>query len=77
MAEQQRRLSDKILGAFHHACDNRDADVAEQLLRALELALTTEGGLGRVDQRENMGPVVEAYTRLRELRRRRLQLVVA
>lgn len=77
MADQQRRLSDKILNAFHHACDNRDADVAEQLLRALELALTTEGGAGRTDQRENMGPVVEAYTRLRDLRRRRLHLIVA
>jgi hypothetical protein len=75
MADQQRRLSDKILGAFHQACDHRDLEVAEQLLRALELALTTEGGAARVDQRQNMGPVVEAYTRLGDLRGRRLRLV--
>ena len=27
-----RRLSDKILIAFHHACDQADYEVAEQLL---------------------------------------------
>ncbi|MBN9000249.1 MAG: FAD-dependent monooxygenase, partial [Rhizobiales bacterium] len=34
---QGRRLSDKILAAFHHACDQSDLEVAEQLLRTLEL----------------------------------------
>ena len=28
-----RRLSDKILLAFHHACDQGDYEIAEQLLR--------------------------------------------
>ena len=76
MADQQRRLSDKILSAFHQACDHRDLEVAEQLLRALELALTAEGGAERVDQRQNMGAVVEAYARLGDLRNRRPRLVV-
>src|SRR6476619_2698145 len=35
-----RRLSDKILIAFHHACDQADYEVAEQLLRILEMMLT-------------------------------------
>ena len=32
-----RRLSDKILIAFHHACDQGDFEVAEQLLHILEM----------------------------------------
>ena len=35
-----RRLSDKILIAFHHACDQGDYEVAEELLRILEMMLT-------------------------------------
>ena len=35
-----RRLSDKILIAFHHACDQGDFEVAEELLRILEMMLT-------------------------------------
>jgi len=31
-----RRLSDKILTAFHHACDQRDVEVAWELLNVLE-----------------------------------------
>lgn len=31
-----RRLSDKILIAFHHACDKRDISMAEDLLRTLD-----------------------------------------
>lgn len=76
MDEPSRRLSDKILSAFHQACDHRDVDVAEQLLRALELVLTEVGGPGHVDQRQNMGAVVEAYARLNTLRGR-LRLVEA
>src|SRR5580698_6222207 len=34
-----RRLSDKILIAFHHACDQGDFEAAEQLLHVLEMML--------------------------------------
>ena len=34
-----RRLSDKVLVAFHHACDTSDLEVAEQLLATLEMML--------------------------------------
>ena len=35
-----RRLSDKILIAFHHACDENEFETAEQLLHVLEMILT-------------------------------------
>jgi hypothetical protein len=34
-----RRLSDKILIAFHHACDQRDIEVAAELLDVLEFMI--------------------------------------
>lgn len=69
MAEHSRRLSDKILAAFNQACDQGRIEVAEHLLRALELALTRHGGKGRPENRTELGPVVEAYGRLEALRR--------
>lgn len=63
-----RRLSDKILLAFHHACDQGDLEVAEQLLHVLEMMLirrplTPEGG-----RRRNMESLVAAHERLWHLR---------
>ena len=34
-----RRLEDKLLIAFHHACDVNDLEIAEQVLRVLEVML--------------------------------------
>ena len=59
-----RRMSDKVLAAFNQACDEGDADIAEMLLRALELILTREGGANSADKRGEMGAVIEAYSRL-------------
>jgi hypothetical protein len=72
MPASGRRLSDKILAAFDQACERRELDVAELLVKALEMTLTRTGGKGNVDQRRELGPVVEAYTRLQRLRRPRL-----
>ncbi len=63
-----RRLSDKILLAFHHACDQSDLEVAEQLLHVLEMMLirrplTPDGG-----RRRNMESLVAAHERLWHLR---------
>jgi hypothetical protein len=63
-----RRLSDKILLAFHHACDQGDLEVAEQLLHVLEMMLirrplTPDGG-----RRRNMESLVAAHERLWHLR---------
>jgi hypothetical protein len=68
MNTPQRRLSDKILSAFDHACERGELDVAEMLVRALELTLTRTGGKGSVDQRVELGPVVETYARLKQMR---------
>jgi hypothetical protein len=68
MTEYARRLSDKILFAFNQACDQGYHDVAEILLRALELALTRQGGPGKVDHRQNLQAVTDAYARLQALK---------
>lgn len=68
MTEYTRRLSDKILFAFNQACDQGYFDVAEVLIKALELALTRQGGYGKTDNRTNMQAVTDAYTRLQTLK---------
>ena len=49
-----RRLSDKILIAFHHACDQADYEVAEQLLRILEMMLTRRPVSPDTNRRRNI-----------------------
>jgi hypothetical protein len=63
-----RRLSDKILIAFHHACDQSDFEVAEQLLRILELMLTRRPASPDTNRRRNMESLVAAHERLWHLR---------
>jgi hypothetical protein len=65
---RNRRTSDHILIAFHHACDQRDFEVAEQLLIVLESVcsprrLPPDGGDRRVKE-----TLVAAYERLWQLR---------
>jgi hypothetical protein len=38
----QRRLSDKILLAFHAACDQRDHETAKSILEVLEYLMATK-----------------------------------
>jgi hypothetical protein len=63
-----RRLSDKVLIAFHQACDQREFEVAEQLLRVLDTTMSrrplTRGGI----QRRATEGLVAAYERLWHLR---------
>jgi hypothetical protein len=68
MPASGRRLSDKILAAFDQACDRGELDVAALLVKALETTLTRTGGKGNVDQRQELGPVIEAYAKLQRLR---------
>jgi hypothetical protein len=63
-----RRLSDKILIAFHHACDQADLEVAEQLLRVLEMMLTRRPLNPDAGRRRNMESLVAAHERLWHLR---------
>jgi len=63
-----RRLSDKILIAFHHACDQADYEVAQQLLRTLEMMMTRRPVTPDANRRRNMESLVAAHERLWHLR---------
>jgi hypothetical protein len=65
---QGRRLSDKILVAFHQACDQGDFEVAEQLLRVLEMMLTRRQVPPDANRRRNIETLVAAHERLWHLR---------
>jgi hypothetical protein len=63
-----RRLSDKLLAAFDQACDQGHVAVAELLLKAIEIVLTEEAAPVDRERRSHLGPVVEAFGRLKALR---------
>jgi hypothetical protein len=67
----RRRLSDKILIAFHQACDQADFEVAEQLLSILD-AMASAMRLPRAqrgtERRRVQANVVAAHERLWQLR---------
>jgi hypothetical protein len=63
-----RRLSDKVLIAFHHACDQADFEVAAQLLQILEMMLTRRPLTPDGTRRRNMESLVAAHERLWHLR---------
>jgi hypothetical protein len=65
---QTRRLPDKILVAFHSACDQGDYEVAEGLLQILELMLTRRPLPPGGTRRRNMESLVAAHERLWHLR---------
>jgi hypothetical protein len=63
-----RRLSDKVLIAFHQACDQDDFDVAERLLQVLEVMLTRRPLTADGNRRRSMESLVAAHERLWHLR---------
>lgn len=63
-----RRLSDKVLVAFHHACDTTDLEIAEHLLRILELMLTRRPVNSDGNRRRSLEGLVAAHERLWHLR---------
>ena len=63
-----RRLSDKILIAFHHACDQGDFEVAEKLLGIVELMLTRRTASPDTNRRRHLESLVAAHERLWHLR---------
>ncbi len=63
-----RRLSDKILIAFHQACDQADFEIAEQLLHILEMMLKRRPLLPDNNRRRSMESLVAAHERLWHLR---------
>lgn len=63
-----RRLCDKVLIVFHHACDAEDLDVAERLFRLLEHMAVTPPLPGQPERRLNLHHLVDAHERLLGLR---------
>ncbi|WP_338662466.1 hypothetical protein VQH23_20205 [Pararoseomonas sp. SCSIO 73927] len=63
-----RRLTDKILIAFHHACDQGDYEVAEEMLRILEMMIRRRTVSPDANRRKNMESLVAAHERLWLLR---------
>lgn len=61
---QTRRLSDKILIAFHQACDTPDLEIAGHLLRLLEIMLMRPPIHLDGRQRHNAEGFVAAHERL-------------
>ena len=68
-----RRLSDKVLVAFHHACDLMDLEVAEQLLSILELMTTRRPRPEDGNRRRSIEGLVAAHERLWHLRHPRVE----
>lgn len=68
MAITKRRLSDKILDAFDHACDDSDVEVAEALYRVLETSLTRQGGPATTEKRHNVDFIRDAAKRLQAVK---------
>ena len=66
---QRRRLSDKILAAHEQACNDGNLEIAEILLRALKVDLSSSGG-GRPDNRESMEMLEAAFDRHEALKAR-------
>ena len=63
-----RRLSDKILVAFHQACDQADYEVASRLLQVLEVMLSRRPTSLDATRRRSMESLVAAHERLWHLR---------
>jgi hypothetical protein len=60
----QRRLSDKVLVAFHQACDQNDVAVATALLSVLEFAVYSSVGRGKTERRRDQKGLLAAHERL-------------
>jgi hypothetical protein len=65
---QKRRLSDKILSAFHQACDHEDIVVAWELLYLLDATAMQWTGDAIGQQRRRRDTLVAAHERLWVLR---------
>ena len=64
-----RRLSDKILVAFHHACDQGDFEVAERLLKVAEMMIANPRlSQPGTERRRDKETLVAAHERLWQLR---------
>lgn len=65
-----RRLEDKLLVAFHHACDVADIEVARHVLQVLEMMVSRKPTQPDPNRRRNIEGLVAAHERLWHLRNR-------
>jgi hypothetical protein len=65
---QKRRLSDVVLVAFHHACDQSDIEVASELLHVLDFMTMRHPNLPTGRERRVQEGLVAAHERLWLLR---------
>ena len=63
-----RRLFDKVLASFHHACDAQDFEAADILLHLLELMTTRRPRPEDGNRRRSIEGLVAAHERLWHLR---------
>ena len=74
MAEQpsqtvSRRLSDRVISAFDLAYTQGNVDAAGKLYQALEIVLSSQGGAGRPERREDVENIRDVGTRYMDLKR--------
>ncbi|HIF25386.1 MAG TPA: hypothetical protein EYG18_01690 [Micavibrio sp.] len=63
------RLSDRILFALEMALDQKDVDISDNLVRALELAMTRNTGGGEFIERRDYPPEIDdALNRLQAIK---------
>jgi hypothetical protein len=72
---QKRRLSDMVLVAFHHACDQSDIEVASELLHVLDFMTMRHPNLPTGRERRVQEGLVAAHERLWLLRHDALSTV--
>ncbi|RYF10415.1 MAG: hypothetical protein EOO77_21600 [Oxalobacteraceae bacterium] len=70
MRRYTRRLEDKLLVAFHHACDVADLEVGRHVLQILEMMLSRKSAQPDPNRRRNMEGLIAAHERLWNLRHR-------
>jgi hypothetical protein len=68
MPRNNRRLSDKILLAFHQACDQHNFPVALELVHILETMVSATPRSRGIDFRKSVNLVVAAHERLWHIR---------
>ncbi len=70
-ARHDRRLSDKVLAAFHAACDANEFDIARQLIEILEGIFNKQAVFdGSAGERRSLDGLVDAHQRLWLMRNR-------
>lgn len=67
-APNGRRLYDKMLVAFHQACDQGELDLANTLISLVEKILWQDRACVGLDRRRRLANLVAAYERLWFLR---------